>query len=141
LSGDTRRVVSPNLELVKSIFAEWERGDWSSVDWADPEIEFEMIGGLNTGRWRGSGPMWEAWATTLRAWEDLRAIPDEFRELDDGRVLVFLRNEGRGRGSGIEIGEISTKAANIFTVRDGKVTSLILYWDRDRAIADLGLTP
>jgi ketosteroid isomerase-like protein len=133
-------VVSPNLELVKSIFAEWERGDWSSADWADPEIEFEMIGGLNTGRWRGIGPMREAWTTTLRAWENLRAIADEFRELDDGRVLVFLRNEGRGSGSGIEIGEISTKAANVFTVRDGKVTSLILYWDRDRAVADLGLT-
>jgi ketosteroid isomerase-like protein len=131
--------VSANLDLVKSIFDAWERGDWSSADWADPEIDFEMIGGLHTGRWKGIGQMGDAWGTMVRAWDGLRAIPDEFRELDDGRVLVLLRNEGRGRGSGIEIGEISVKAANVFTIRGGKVTHLALYWDRDVAFGDLGL--
>jgi ketosteroid isomerase-like protein len=138
LSGDTR-AVSSNLDLVKSIYAAWERGDWRSAEWADPEIEFEMIGGLMEGRWTGVEEMGKAWAAMLSAWEDLTADPDEFRELDDERVVVFLRNRGRGRGSGIEIDEISTKAANLFTVRDGKVKALTLYWDRNRAIADLGL--
>jgi ketosteroid isomerase-like protein len=131
--------VSRSLELVKSIYTAWEQGDFGSSDWADPEIEFEMRGGLTTGRWTGVEAMAEAWAAMLGAWEDLRAVPDEFRELDGDRVLVFLRNEGLGKGSGIDVGEISVKAANAFTVRDGKVTSLILYWDRDQAIADLGL--
>jgi ketosteroid isomerase-like protein len=126
--------------LIRSIYAEWERGDWSSADWADPEIEFEMIGGLLEGRWTGRTEMGEAWASMLSAWEDLRADPEEFRELDDGRVLVLLRNTGRGKGSGIEIDEISTRAANLFTIRDGKVTRLLLYWDRERAISDLGLS-
>jgi ketosteroid isomerase-like protein len=133
--------MSENLELVKSIFAEWERGDWSSAQWADPEIEFEMIGGLMEGRWTGVAEMGKAWGAMLAAWEDLTADPDEFRELDDERVVVFLGNQGRGRGSGIDIGEISVKAANLFTIRDGKVKSLTLYWDRNRAIADLGLDP
>lgn len=128
-----------NLQIVRSIFADWERGDWSSAEWADPEIEFEMIGGLNTGTWKGREQMAEAWATMLRAWEDLRAVADDFQEVDDERVLVLLRNEGRGKGSGIDIGGISVKAANVFTVRDGKVTRLALYWERDRAIADLSL--
>jgi hypothetical protein len=59
-----------NLDLVKSIFAEWERGDWSSADWANPEIEFEMIGGLSEGRWTGVSEMAKAWAAMLGAWED-----------------------------------------------------------------------
>jgi ketosteroid isomerase-like protein len=131
--------VSENLELVKSIFANWEKGDFSSVDWADPEIDFEMVGGLMEGRWTGVAEMGKAWTAMLSAWEGLTANVDEFRELDDGRVLVFLRNQGRGRGSGIEIGEISTRAANVFTIRDRKVTRLILYWDRDDAIGALDL--
>jgi ketosteroid isomerase-like protein len=132
--------VSENLEFVRSIFAGWSEGDFSAADWADPEIEFVMHGGLTSGEWEGLEEMGEAWATMLRAWERLRAIPEEFREVDEDRVLVFVRNEGRGRGSGIEIQGISTKAANVFTVREGRVTRLVLYWDREQALADLGLT-
>ena len=131
--------MSENLDLVKSIFANWARGDFSSSGWADPEIEFAMVGGLYEGTWRGVAEMSEAWTAMLGAWDGLRAVPEEFRELDDERVLVLLHNKGRGRGSGIEIEGIATKAANLFTIRRGRVTSLTLYWDRARAIADLDL--
>jgi ketosteroid isomerase-like protein len=131
--------VPSNREIVESIYAAWEKGDWSSSEWADPDIRFEMVGGLTEGSWRGRAEMSEAWAALLRAWEDLSAVPDEIRALDDERILVLLRNHGRGKVSGIEVTDISAKSANLFTIRDGKVTELVLYWDRDRAFADLGL--
>jgi len=41
--------------------------------------------------------------------------------------------------SGVEAEQGGTKGANVFDVCDGKVNRLLLYWDRDRALADLGL--
>jgi ketosteroid isomerase-like protein len=131
--------VSENLEIVKAIYAEWEKGDWSSSDWADPEIEFEMVGDLIEGSWTGIAEMAKAWGRMVNAWDGLTADPEEFREIDDGRILVLLHNSGRGRESGIELEEISAKSANVFTIREGRVTKLVLYWDRDRAIEDLDL--
>ena len=43
---------------------------------------------------------------------------------------------GRGAGSGVEVDQ---RRASVFHVRNGKVARLALYWDRDRALADLGL--
>jgi hypothetical protein len=130
--------VSSNLDLVKSIYAEWEHGDWSSADWADREIDFQVVGGLNEGRWKGLKEMAKSWSAMLSPWEDFTAYLDDIFELEDGRVLVLLRNHGRGKESGIVIDEISSRSANLFTIHNRKVTRLVLYWDRDRALADLG---
>jgi ketosteroid isomerase-like protein len=75
----------------------------------------------------------------LNAWADVRLTIGEYRELDGQRVLVFIHATGRGKVSGLDLGQMGKTAACLFDIRDGKVTRLINYWDRDRALADLGL--
>jgi ketosteroid isomerase-like protein len=132
---------SPNLDLVRSILGAWERGDYSSADWADPEIEYAMVDGPEPGRWKGLAEMAEAARKGLDAWKDIRFEIEEYRELDDERVLVLHHASGSGKASGLELGQMRTNAAHLFHLRRGKVTRLVNYWDRDRALADLGLAP
>jgi ketosteroid isomerase-like protein len=66
---------------------------------------------------------------------------EEFREIDGERVLVLHRFGGRGKTSGLDVGEMRTQGASLFHLRAGQVTRLVLYLDRDGALADLGLAP
>jgi ketosteroid isomerase-like protein len=133
--------VSANLDLVRSIFAAWDRGDFSSAEWADREIEFVLADGPDPGKWTGLAGMARAFRSRLSAWEDLRtAGAKEYIELDGERVLVLYENSGRGKRSGLDFGQMS-RGANLFEVREGKVRRLVVYVYRDRAFADLGLGP
>jgi ketosteroid isomerase-like protein len=132
---------STNLDLVRSIYAAWERGDFSSVAWAHPEIEFVHADGPDAGSWKGLTAMAKSWRDTLRAWEGYRVAVDEYREIDGERVLVFVRVLGRGKTSGLEFGQMRTDAANLFHISGGRVTKLVIYFDSGRALADLGLAP
>ena len=128
-----------NVEVVRSIYAAWERGDFSSAEWAHPEIEYVLADGPEPGSWRGIAEMAEGWRNFLDAWEEWRGEVDEYRELDDERVLVLFRLIGRGKTSGMELGQMRTEGANVFHVRGGKVTRLVVYWDRERALEAVGL--
>ena len=84
--------------------------------------------------------MAQAWRDLLSTWEDFRvAEVEEYRELDDRRVLVLNRFAGRAKGSGILVEQTRTDGASLFEIDNGRVTRLVAYLDRDRAFADLGL--
>jgi len=128
-----------NLDLVHSIYADWERGDYSQTGWAHPEIEWVIAVGSEPARSTGPEAMAMMWRDLLSTVEDYRSQPDEFRQIDRERVLVLGHRSGHGKMSGLDLGQIQNQGAALFHVRDGKVTRLVVYTDRDRALADLGL--
>src|SRR5260370_310382 len=126
---------SANVELVRSIFVAWERGDFSSAEWADPEIkwvtaaghapgpatalkwahrdiEFVIADGPSPASWTGLDRMAEGWRDFLIGWADFRGKPEEFRVLDGERVFVLTHFSARGKKSGLEVGQIWTRGAH-----------------------------
>jgi GNAT superfamily N-acetyltransferase len=128
-----------NLALVRAIFARWECGDFRSVVWAHPEIEFAIVDEPGTQRVTGVAAMTRTWREFLSVWENYRVQAHEYRALDEERVLVLLTAHGRGKTSGLEIARATggPRSANIFCVRDGKVIRLASYFNRERALSDL----
>ena len=133
--------MSENLDLVRSIYAAWERGDFSTIEWAHPEIEYVTADGPSPSSVTGVAGMADATREWMAVWHDWRVEGDEYRDLDSERVLVLVRYSGRGRTSGMQIAQVRTTGATLFHVSGGKVNRLVFYLDRERAFADLALAP
>jgi ketosteroid isomerase-like protein len=124
--------MSENLDLLRSIYAEWEHGDFrAQPGWADPDIEVEVPDGPEPSTRTGiaAAPGIEDFLTLS---ETLSFDAEEYRQLDDGSVLVISRMRGRGKDSGVEVDQ---RRASLFHIGDGKVIRLALYWNRARALA------
>jgi ketosteroid isomerase-like protein len=128
-----------NVEVVKRIFRAWERGDFSSVDWAAPDIEFVLHSrreGPGDEVLHGAEAMGRAWGEWLSAWDEFRLTAQRFIDLGD-EVVVLVEFGGRGKTSGAPIEQLS--GGNLFTFRDGKVIRLTTYSDRREALEAAGL--
>ena len=132
-------MASPNLDLVRSIYADWERGDFSSTEWADPNIEAVWADGPSPSTHIGLAGMADGMREVVSAWEAWSVQAEQYRELDRNRVIVLYRASARGKASGVDLGLMQARGVTLFHVCDGKVTHVVIYWNRDRALADLGL--
>jgi hypothetical protein len=130
--------VSENLDLVRSIYADWERGDFSSVVWANPNIAFvttDRVSGAATHR-HGLAQMAQETREMFTTLEAMWIAATEYRDLDPQHVFVLDRMSAIGKKSGIAI---AIDSARLFQIFNGKVTKIVHYATHDSAMADLGL--
>ena len=64
---------------------------------------------------------------------------DEYREVDDERVLVSFRCSGRGKTSGLDLAQMHPLMAGVFHLREGMVTRFVGYIDYAEALEAVGL--
>ena len=129
--------MSANLDLVRSIYADLERGDididrfcQTASEWMHPDVEFVRPDGPEVGTWTGR-------ERVVEVMRDINSTAEDYRELDGDRVLVLNKFSGRAKKSGMQMDQ---KGAEVFEIHDGRVTKIVQYANRDRALADLGLT-
>ena len=117
------------MEIVRRIYEEWSRGDFSNGEYFAEDVDFDMVDWPAPARSRGLEAMAETWVTSLGAWKNFRSSPTEF--VDRGRKVMVLNHiQGRGRESGVEV---AADTASVFTFEGGKVVRLALHWDVDAA--------
>jgi ketosteroid isomerase-like protein len=131
--------MSANLDLVRSICAAWECGDFSSAEWANPEIERVIVGGPEPGSWTGLAGMAQAVARSSTPGRTCEPRCTDTASSTVSGSSPFFGCSRVARRAVAAWGEVQSKGANLFRLRDGKVTRLVFYWDRERARADLVL--
>jgi ketosteroid isomerase-like protein len=123
--------------LLDRIYAEWGRGDYSSGDFLHPEYELIFADGfLDTGVYKGWAEAWRGWKGWIDQWESWTYVPTDYRELDDGRILVSIDMTGVNRRTGILL---ESASANVWEFEDGLVRRLTLYAHVEDAERDLDL--
>ena len=77
--------MSQNVDLVRSIYANWERGDYSSAKWAHPDAGFVSADGPSPGAWSGLAGMADGFRDFLSAWDEYRVEAGAPRARTRGR--------------------------------------------------------
>ena len=126
-----------NVEIVRAAIHAWNRGDWeAALKDAAPSFEFDFSRSVGPGRAVYSlDQMRGYFHEFVEPWESLRLEADEFIE---AREHVVMPNTLHAKGrDGIEV---QARGALVWTVRDGSITHLCFYQERQEAIEAVGLS-
>ena len=125
-----------NVEIVRAAFGPLSRGEFSG--WADLPDNLELILAPempDAGTYRGAeARQWMlSWAESF---ERLTQELVELRDVGDGRVLAEFIQRGWSAGSDVPV-ELPTWS--LMTLRDGELTRMELFMNRDAALEAAGL--
>jgi len=128
-----------NVEIVLAAYARFNSGDRTADDleiWdkdgeyhsAPEDPEFSVHRGIDAIR--------RHYASWVDTYPDLTLEPVEARGRAD-TVFLWLQCSGRGRESGIPL---SIRVAHVITMRDGRMTRLLVYLSKAEALRAAGLS-
>jgi hypothetical protein len=133
--------MSRNVEVVQSLYADLDLAKVRAraldvADLVDPAFELhppEQSPDLQT--YRGLEGLLAYLAMQLDLWDDAAFETEQFIDAGD-RVVVFGRFSVRGKASGVPVTILS---AHVWTVREGRAVSMVIYSDRTEAVEAVGL--
>jgi ketosteroid isomerase-like protein len=126
-----------NVELVRKLYADPRGLTAAGYDKVASDAEFDFTavypdrpivrGVAELRRFRDIGP-WRG--------APIHFEPERFFDVDDERVLVFVRVSATGHRSGAQV---AIPAAHEVTIRDGQMVRFKAYRDRGQALEAVGL--
>ena len=121
-----------DIEVVCGSHDAFRRRDLGGfVEYMDPEIEFTSLVLEVEGTYRGHDGIRSWWNDILEVFPDWQPQVEDARQVGE-RVLLKVRAEGAGTGSGIDVDRAIWQVAE---VRDGRITAWRFFRTEDEALA------
>jgi ketosteroid isomerase-like protein len=135
-SGILATVSQQNVDIVRRAVAALNRRDVPAVlDLLHPEAELDWSRRLlDPAVLRGHEGAEQFIEETFEIFGDVKIEEEEIIDLGEEVVMVGVaRFQGRSSGA-----EVAARAANVWTVRDGKIVRFQLYQDKESALRAVG---
>jgi ketosteroid isomerase-like protein len=129
-----------NVEIVRTAFAAFDRGDIDAVlRLCDEDIVITQPPELPDAspEQRGHRGVLEAFAIWPEQWEDYRVEILRIAAAPADRVVVTTRTRGRGRQSGVEV---RMDFSFVFTIRDATIREMRIFVREEDALEAAGLS-
>jgi ketosteroid isomerase-like protein len=129
-------VSQENLEIATRGIDAFNRGDVEAIaadTTEDVELFPALAGAVEGGGFHGRTGIEAYLQITAETWDEFRVLAEEFRDLDDG-VLVVGRISGRGKGSRVPV---EAPNAIVMDFRGDKVWRIRSYFDQAEALEDV----
>ena len=127
-----------SVEVIRRVLAEWERGNFGTGEFFDPDVHVRWINPIFVHRSETHGleELGQAMVEFLDAWERVTARAERIVSAGD-KVITVETWQARGRASGVET---EVRHSSIWTVVGGKITSFANYGTPDAAFEAAGLS-
>ena len=123
-------------EQLERLFADWARGDWTTAPpLLAPNVVFSAP--QPEGQVSAQGP--DGIAGFMRGflhdWNDYTTVIDELEDLGAGQFIASGTQYGTAVAAGVDI---DAPVFIALTTRDGQITQMEFWLERDRALEALG---
>jgi ketosteroid isomerase-like protein len=130
-------MVETNLEIVGRLFSQFEKGNFWVPEFFDPNVRVVWLEGVGT---EPETTGLQAMSDVMMSWLEThgRLTLTAERLIDAGdQVVASAAWRGRGKTSGVAT---QWRFGLVFTLRDGRITSMVAYRELDDALEAVGLS-
>lgn len=125
-----------NVEVVRAVVAAFNGGDFTAaMEMCTDDVEFDWSRRMLDGEvFKGREQLRRFMQGTMEIFDEIHIPDDELTDLGDNVVLLAGTARFKGHASGLDV---EASAANLWTVRDGRVSRFRFYQTKEDALADV----
>jgi ketosteroid isomerase-like protein len=124
-----------NVDVVRAVVTEFNRGNFdAAMEMCTADVVFDWSRRMLDGEvFTGRAESQRFLQGVLEIFDEIHIPSDELTDLGGGLVLLVGTARFKGRASGLDV---EAAAANLWTVRDGKVSHFRFYQSKEEALED-----